>query len=411
MNSAQSLSASNSSASADVETRSFGARRAIAIANYDFRSSGTVAKSIEIATAAAKAGLPVQLWAIRATGPLLVRVPAYIPIVEVGSVAWSARKRSLDLALSINALAKALKKHRPALFLSGGNHFHLAAKLAIALSGQRKRLSYGVRASNSSTRETQKADGCGSSQMRLGDRIKYLGADFVVAVSRELAAELCRSLPSVEVDLIPNGVDIERVQLLASEAFDHPFFAGEEKRGPVLVTMGRICRQKGFDILIRALARLPREMHARLLVIGEGSKSDIAELRALAAREQVSDSIDFLGYLSNPFMVLGKADLFVSSSRWEGASNALNEALVCGVPVVATDCPTGNREALKDGVYGTLVRTEDPDALAKGIIAELKRGRRPDIRQSAVRELDLYIGLGKWTTLLGAHYAAAVQRQ
>src|SRR3546814_9244981 len=69
---------------------------AIAIANYDFRSSGTVAKSIEIATAAVEAGLPAQLWAVREDGPFRERVPGNVPVVQVGSSA-AMPNRALDL--------------------------------------------------------------------------------------------------------------------------------------------------------------------------------------------------------------------------------------------------------------------------------------------------------------------------
>src|SRR3546814_3345382 len=80
-----------------------------------------------------------------------------------------------------------------------------------------------------------------------------------------------------------------------------------------------------------------------------GSAKNVDRLRALASKLHLSDSIDFLDYQANPFAIMSKADMFVSASRWEGASNALNEALICGLPIVATDCPTGVREALEGG--------------------------------------------------------------
>src|SRR3546814_7706745 len=109
----------------------------------------------------------------------------------------------------------------------------------------------------------------------------------------------------------------------------------------------------------RVLFRSKVKYKAKLLVIGHGSAKNVDRLRALASKLHLSDSIDFLDYQANPFAIMSKADMFVSASRWEGASNALNEALICGLPIVATDCPTGVREALEGGKLGTLVRSEE----------------------------------------------------
>src|SRR3546814_10144644 len=124
--------------------------------------------------------------------------------------------------------------------------------------------------------------------------------------------------------------------------------------------MGRVAHQKGFDVLIRSLAWLKVKSKAKLLVIGHGSAKNVDRLRALASKLHLYDSIDFLDYQANPFAIMSQADMFVSASRWEGASNALNAALTCGLPIVATDCPTGVREGLEGGKLGTLVPVVAP---------------------------------------------------
>ncbi|WP_184474918.1 glycosyltransferase [Rhizorhapis suberifaciens] len=381
-------------------------RRTVAIGNYDFRSSGTVANSIEIATAAAAAGLPVELWAIRARGPLLDRVPQDLPIVEIGRGHWSAGNRKLDMLLCAKNLSATLQRELPSVFLSGGNHLHLAARLAMSIGDQRKRIRFGIRASNSSMRPGSRRN----ADMPLGHRWKYAGADFVVAVSRDLATEISRSLPTLNVRFIPNGVDVGRVRRLASDPFDHRFF-GKAKPCPVIVAMGRISRQKGFDVLIRALAHISPEVRPRLIIIGEGSKAETAKLHVLAQTCNIAEDVDFLGYLPNPFAAMSRADLFVCASRWEGASNALNEALVCGLPIVATDCPTGNREALKNGQYGTLVAPDDPLALAHGIMAELSNGDRAAMGPEVAGELNLQARLNEWVELLTYYHRQAIALQ
>lgn len=384
------------------------APRAIAIGNYDLRSSGTVQKSIEIATALADAGFPSELWVVRAEGGLKDRVSDQVPIVEVGSLASPALGRLADLAGGLLPLARALRRRRPAVFLSGGNHLHLAAKAAVALSGRRRTIRFGLRASNSSRRPIGPG-GRQFSEPKRADRFKYQGADFVAAVSSALADEVAAFGGCARVSTIPNGVDMARVHRLAAEPFDHPFLTrrADGTRTPMLVSVGRLTHQKGFDLLIEALAALPAAVGARLLIIGEDSAGEMAGLAHLAEERGVRDRIDFLGFLANPFAVMCRADLYVSASRWEGASNSLLEALACGLPLVATDCPTGNREILAEGRNGTLAPVEDPAGLAAAILAELGIHRDREDQRRAADAFDLQACLGQWVDLLGEQYRLA----
>ena len=130
-----------------------------------------------------------------------------------------------------------------------------------------------------------------------------------------------------------------------------------------LVSMGRLNEQKGFDLLLQAFAQIaPKYRNWQLLVLGRG------ELRKQL--EQMKDSLDlssqvvFTGALSNPFAVLKQAKLFVMASRHEGFGNAHAEALACGLPVIATDCPSGPNEIIRHGIDGLLVANKDVGALA-----------------------------------------------
>jgi glycosyltransferase involved in cell wall biosynthesis len=116
------------------------------------------------------------------------------------------------------------------------------------------------------------------------------------------------------------------------------------------------------------------------MIIGDGDPDQVAMLNSLARKQGVSDRVALLGYHDNPFSILSRADLFVSASRWEGASNALIEALACGLPIVATDCPTGNREVIEAGDCGTLAPVEDAVGLAAAIRIELD-AKRPKAKQ------------------------------
>ena len=92
----------------------------------------------------------------------------------------------------------------------------------------------------------------------------------------------------------------------------------------------------------------------------------------------------------------------ISASRWEGASNALLEALACGLPLVATDAPTGNREIIGEGRYGTLAPVEDAAGLAEAIRTELALKRDPEEQRAAADAFDISLCLDRWVKLLSA---------
>lgn len=370
-------------------------RPPIAIANYDFRSSGTVKKSVEIATAAHEAGLDVALWTIRAQGPLMRDVPSAIPIIQVAGSDQGARSRGRDLAFHTPVFARALRRHRPEILLSGGNHLHLAARAALSLSGLGDRVKLISRASNSANHGN-----ANNWLSRKLERLKYGGSDIVVAVSQELAAEVRGLALEAPVRCIPNGVDIDAVARLSIASFDHPFFEHRRAGHPLLISMGRLAHQKGFDILISAMARLPVAMQARLLIVGNGTDAYANMLMRLAQDEGVGDRVALLGYQPNPFAIMARCDMFVSASRWEGASNSLIEALAVGLPLVATDCPTGNREVLEKGPFGTLSSVDDVDGLASAIATEWAIGRERKGQQEGAKGWSLEMCMSQWLDLL-----------
>lgn len=172
----------------------------------------------------------------------------------------------------------------------------------------------------------------------------------------------------------------------------------------VALAVGRLTREKGFDLLLSAWARVGQEKDGWMLrIVGSGEEE--AALKSLAAELDLKESVIFVGQVKDMAAEYAAADLFVMSSRWEGLPMTLLEAQHFGLPSVSTDCPTGPREVLSGG-SGRLVEPEDSEALADGLselltdaeerarMSRLARGNAQRYRPEGVRK--------KWEAMLSA---------
>ena len=126
-------------------------------------------------------------------------------------------------------------------------------------------------------------------------------------------------------------------------------FTPEGSHVPTLCAVGRLSQEKGFDLLIDACAGL--SVPFRLQIIGEGPAR--RELEEQIARNDLGDRVQLLGWQENPYPYIKSADLVVCSSRYEGLSTVVTEALILGKPVVTTPC-NGMAELLGDSEYGII---------------------------------------------------------
>ena len=199
----------------------------------------------------------------------------------------------------------------------------------------------------------------------------------LTAVHRRVDAAVCVS-PGLVDDVLEVGLPADRVHVAdVGIDVDARLAAVAAHGGPVrstsgrtrLVAAGRLSAQKGFDVLLDALALVVADGgDVELVLVGAGEEDE--RLRAQAERLGLGDRVDFAGHVGHLQALLAGADLFVLSSRYEGnGSLVLLEALAHGTPVVATDCPTGPRHVLRDGEVGDLVPVEDPRALADAVLA------------------------------------------
>jgi glycosyltransferase involved in cell wall biosynthesis len=317
---------------------------------------------INLATEWCKCGMPVDLVLVAPEGPYLPLVPPDVRIIDLGA------RRTLT---AVAPLIRYLRRERPRAVLSGLVHVNTIALIAKAIvPGTR------VVISERNTPTSDKKDR--QPAARLGYKLApylYPRADAIIAVSAGVADDLSAStgLERRRIKVINNPVVTDELLTLAREDFHHPWL--EPGAPPVILAAGRLAPAKDYPTLLRAFAKVRSALPCRLMVLGDGGLLD--QLTQLAMDLGIKHDVEFSGFLINPYAAMSRAALFVLSSRWEGSPNALVEAMACGVPVVATDCPSGPREILSGGKYGPLVPVGDVDALATAMTSVLANPTSP----------------------------------
>lgn len=207
-------------------------------------------------------------------------------------------------------------------------------------------------------------------------RWAYPRAHAVVALTSGTASWLEENVPGAQVAVIPNAV---RWPMESSEPVVAPPAREGRRR---LLAVGRLHPLKGFDVLLRAFAQLTDYFPDwDLVILGEGAEREALQQQIEASNLQ--ERVSMPGRVGNLADWYEDADLYVLSSRMEGLSNTLLEAMASGLPVVAFDCETGPREIIRPGIDGVLVTpVEDDEALAAHLTDLMGR---PEWRETLAR--------------------------
>jgi glycosyltransferase involved in cell wall biosynthesis len=293
-------------------------------------------------------------WMSYESSPGLGRILVGLPLVPL---------QQLDL----------LRRFRPHVVVSCTASMNLAALLSTWAYG-RRRIAWILREGNN-TRAILESDAPSRPGRALrwwATALAYRASDRVVAISNGVADGLTRNfgVPRDCMRVVHNPVDVTRIYRRAHEV-DRALFPSR-----FIVACGRLHRQKGFDLLLRAFARL-RETDLTLAILGDGPER--GDLEALARELGLGARLMMPGFVENPWTWIARAAAFVLPSRWEGFASVLVEAMACGTPVVAADCDFGPREIVQDGDTGLLACANDAESLANTIhrvLSERALGQR-----------------------------------
>ena len=198
--------------------------------------------------------------------------------------------------------------------------------------------------------------------------------DKVVCICEDMKNGVIKEIPELKekLEVIYNPFDIEKIKIKSS---DYSEIKDNEKNlleDNYIIMVSRLDNvQKDFDTLIKAFKIVnQKRKNIKLYLLGEGP--DREKIENMIKDEDLQEYIKLLGVKKNPYPWIKNSKLLVHSSRYEGLPTVLIEALILNKIIISSDCPTGPREILDNGKYGSLVEVGDYDSMAQEILELLQ---------------------------------------
>ena len=194
----------------------------------------------------------------------------------------------------------------------------------------------------------------------------YRRAYSIIAVSDGVKQDLYQnfSISLNKIRRIYNPFNIEEIKHKSKEKVKEVWLLKSQHK--VIIGIGRLIKDKRFDNFLNALQRFHQQNeNIRAIILGDGPQK--RKLKKLAKTLKISHLVKFVGIVDNPFAYLSRADLMVSTSVREGFPNAVVEAMICGCPVISTDCKSGPGEIIVQKQNGILVPKADVEKIVKAV--------------------------------------------
>lgn len=282
------------------------------------------------------------------------RLPEWVTVHELGArrVRWAGV-----------SLVRLVRSVRPQVMLCGMAHLNFLVLLLRGFYPRQTR----VLVRQNTTVSSALAMARGAWFTRMQYRLLYRRSDCVICQSQAMAEDMRAELRfgPERIVVLPNPLDLERVSAAGAGP---SLWSGQ---GPHLLAVGRLAPEKGFDLLLEALATVRLQFpEADLVIVGEGRER--AALEALTRCLQLDAAVRFAGQVEDPCRFYPGTTVFVLSSRWEGMPNALLEAAAGGLPVVALPASGGVVDFLADCPGAWVAGSISACALTEALLEALR---------------------------------------
>lgn len=345
---------------------------------------GIEGKLITLFQAFLKSGVNCELICVRGGETFYPeRMPSEISIVNLPT------EGKLDGTL---ALAKYLRQTRPSAILTVKDHSAQIAILARMISYNK--IPIFVKVTNTMSIVAKKK------LKRMMIRRLYPYADQIIANSEGVANDLLLNfnIPQTKVSVIYNPTLTNDIEQRSSRFINHQWFNSSDSI-PIILGVGRFTYQKDFFTLLEAFSIIRSEQLCRLVILGDGPLRQ--PLQDKIKELDLSASVDLPGFVPDALPYMARSSVFVLSSRYEGLSNVLIEALAAGTPVVSTNCPSGSSEILEEGRLGPLVPVGDARAMAEAISSVLSNPPDPQLVQKSLQRFRSDIVAQQYLKVMG----------
>ena len=337
--------------------------------------------------AMARLGVKVDLLHVNNHGPH-IEPENNLRVIELGTAhAYS----------SLIPLIRYLRREKPDVLFSDKDRVNRVAIMAQRFAGKPTRVV--VRTGTTVSLDLESRRPFDRFLTRISMTYLYRWAEKILLPSQAAADDFQKitGLTSGRVQSVPSPVATPELYSKANIPNDNPWLSSEGI--PLIVGIGELCERKDFSTLIRAFAAVRSVRPARLIIFGEGKKR--GALEALIKETDLSKDVALPGFDRALYPVLARADLYVHSSRQEGAPVALMEAVALGVPCVSTDCPSGPAEILQNGKYGSLVKIGDYEGMAEAMLKLLDAPPKREFVKEASQPFTLSASMKAYLDALG----------
>lgn len=280
------------------------------------------------------------------------------------------KKRTIYL---IWPLIKYLKKFKPDIIFSAGDHLNLILIISTLLCFSKCKLSLSSRVSPFDTYQNKSKSKFNSF---FKSKIMYYlfkliswRANVLTCVSNDMVKQYQLVFGKTKHVCVYNIIKDEDSKSLINEEISDNWI--KNNKSPLIIAAGQLAPWKAFDDLLRAFVNLKKKIPHNLIILGDGP--DRKKLVKIIEEENIQDRVYMPGYVLNTLKYFKISDIFVLSSLIEGMPNVLIEAMMCGCTPVSTNCKTGPEEIIKNNEFGYLSPVNNYELLAENILKAIER--------------------------------------